>query len=197
MHKTTTFKKKDQIWYLSRPAVEQGPTPTPLLEQTRQRPPAGVLVHRGLAMHCPKWLPKRITNGLIASLGAKLCVHLFADHQIPPPSRHWHDINRKGALTSVQAAAALQFEEGCVKRPGARPLLLGRSKYDLQSRRSGEESFEKLCRYQLLLFSLNDFQAFVMMSSMTFWEAYQSEPFVQRWKPMSKDALQKRSKEIK
>ena len=111
-----------------------------------------------------------------------------------------NDGDRQGALRSVKAATSLGYaiRGGFRQETRVQDLCcLVAAHMVCNEGEAAGNALEKLCQHQVLLPSLRDFQTFVMMSSMPFWKAHESEQLMTRWSVIIKDVWENRSKQLR
>mmetsp|Transcript_12280 Transcript_12280/g.29234 ORF Transcript_12280/g.29234 Transcript_12280/m.29234 type:complete len:764 (-) Transcript_12280:804-3095(-) len=115
--------------------------------------------------------------------------------------QHADDGYRESARDSVEAAVELGYEirGGLRQETRTQDLCCLIAVYMTCNQDDKAKSvLETLCQYQMVLPNkFEDFQTFVMMSSMTFWGPYQNEPFMKRWALLNQQVWEARSKALK
>ena len=142
---------------------------------------------------------KRI--GKVHAKVAKRFQHSMYTIHMMEALQHANDGYRESARDSVEAAVALGYEirGGLRQETRTQDLCCLAAVYMTCNEDAKAKSvLETLCRHQLVLPSkFEDFQTFVMMSSMTFWGPYQNEAFMQRWAILNQQVWEARSKLLK
>ncbi|KAL3933357.1 MAG: hypothetical protein SGBAC_010436 [Bacillariaceae sp.] len=136
--------------------------------------------------HCK--IPKRFQHSMYT-------IHMVEALQ------HANDGYRESARDSVEAAVELGYEirGGVRQETRTQDLCCLIAVYmTCNQDTKAKSALETLCRHQVVLPNrFEDFQTFVMMSSMTFWGPYQNEAFMKRWALLNQQVWETRSKELK